>query len=288
MNLKNFLKSILLILIFGSCANHSGEKIKWQTLFNGEDLTGWDTYLGPRFDTTQKKWDTIPVGLNMDPVKVFSVTEMEGEKVLRISGEEYGGLSTTGEFGNYHLQLQFKWGQLQWEPRKSGKKDSGLMYHAVGPHGADGGFWMRSHEFQIQEGDCGDYWACAGAIFDVDAQMEQDSSYIYSEDGDLLTFSTESSIGRNCRKSPDAENPSGEWNTIDLYCFGDTSVHMINGVVNMVLFNSRQFEGDKEIPLRKGKIQIQSEGAEIFYRDIKICSIDKLPDDLLNVQQVTK
>ena len=44
------------------------------------------------------------------------------------------------------------------------------MYHAVGPQGADGGFWMRSHEFQIEEGDCGDYWACAGAVFDVNSK----------------------------------------------------------------------------------------------------------------------
>jgi hypothetical protein len=27
----------------------------------------------------------------------------------------------------------------------------------------------------------------------------------------------------------------GEWNTIDLYSVGGTSVHMINGVVNMIL-----------------------------------------------------
>ena len=192
------------------------------------------------------------------------------------------------EFENYHLQLQFMWGQLKWPPNKNGKRDGGLMYYAVGPQGADSGFWMRSHEFQIEEGDCGDYWACAGAIFDIRSKKENDSSYVYGKDGDLLTFSTTSANGRNCKKYPDAEKPSGEWNTIDLYCFGSTSVHVINGVVNMVLNNSRQFEDNKEIPLTRGKIQFESEGAEIFLRNIKLCSIDKIPDDILNEQQRAK
>jgi len=58
-------------------------------------------------------------------------------------------------------------------------------------------------------------------------------------------------------------------------------MHVVNGVVTMVLNNSRQLEGDKEILLTKGKIQFESEGAEIFYRNIKICSIDKIPDNIL-------
>ena len=90
-----------------------------------------------------------------------------------------------------------------------------------------------------------------------------------------------SPIGRHCIKYPDAEKPSGEWNTVDLYCFGSTSVHVMNGKVVMILNNSRQIVQDKEIPLTKGKIQIQSEGSEVYYSDIKICSIDKIPSDLL-------
>jgi hypothetical protein len=271
----------MLLLLLSSCINRS-ENSKWQSLFNGKDLTGWDTYLGTKYDTILNRWDSIPAGLNTDPLKVFDVADLGGEKVIRISGEQYGGISTTSEFENFHLQLQFKWGKLQWPPNKKGKKDSGLMYYAVGPQGADGGFWLRSHEFQIEEGDCGDYWACAGAIFDVSAKKENDSSYVYSKDGDLFTFSTVSPNGRNCQKFPDEEKPTGEWNTIDLYCYGGTSLHIVNGVVNMVLQNSRQLEGNKEIPLTKGKIQFESEGAEIFYRNINICSIDKLPDNIMN------
>ncbi len=278
MTKRNLIKSILFLLILSGCTSKTSH---WQSLFNGRDLAGWDTYLGPRYDTLTMQRDTIPVGLNIDPAKVFSVVTLSNENVIRISGENFGGISTVQEFENYHLQLQFKWGELKWAPRKKAKKDSGVMYDAVGPHGADGGNWMRSHEFQVEEGDCGDYWACAGAIADVRAKQNPDSTYTYDETGDLLTFSTKSPSGRRCIKFPDTEKPSGEWNTIDLYCFGGTSIHMMNGVVNMILHNSRQTDGDKEIPLTKGKIQIQSEGSEVFYKNIRISSIDKLPAEII-------
>jgi hypothetical protein len=53
---------------------------------------------------------------------------------------------------------------------------------------------------------------------------------------------------------------------------------VVNGVVTMILHNSRQLDEGKETPLIKGKIQIESEGSEVFYRNIRIKFIDKLPD----------
>jgi hypothetical protein len=67
-----------------------------------------------------------------------------------------------------------------------------------------------------------------------------------------------------------------------LYCFNGTSVHVINNKVMMVLFNSRQLESGKVIPLLKGKLQIQCEGAEVFYKDIKIKPIKEIPARLLH------
>jgi hypothetical protein len=216
--------------------------------------------------------------LNNDPNKVFSVVQVDGQSAIRISGENFGGVSTTKEFENYHLQLQFKWGELKHVPRDQQKRDSGLLYHAVGPHGADFNFWMRSQEMQIQEGDCGDYWGVAGGAFQVPV-IKEGENYIYSPKGEMLNFNETSEFGRRVIKSPDNENPYGEWNTVDLYCFGDTAVHVINGKVNMILYHSSQLEGDELKPLTKGKIQIQSEGAEIFYRNIKMKPIASLPKE---------
>ena len=265
-----------LVLIFTCQAQR-----KKQSLFNGKDLKGWDTFIAAGYDTVQKKRVGKPLGLNNDSIKVFSVVQEDGKPALRVSGERFGGISTQQEFKNYHLTVEFKWGKKRWPPRHDKKRDSGVLYHAVGPHGVDAGSWMRSQEYQVQEGDCGDYWGIDGAGFDIRAVRTDDGNYVYDSKAQFLTFSKASAQGRRCIKNPDAEKPTGEWNTIEIYCFGDTAVHVMNGKVNMVLYHSRQPENGKESALTKGKIQIQSEGAEVYYRNIQLQQIDRLPASLL-------
>ncbi len=55
-------------------------------LFNGKDLDGWYTWLRDSH--------------RADPKRVFAVTD-SGE--IRISGEEWGGLTTRNSYRNYHL-----------------------------------------------------------------------------------------------------------------------------------------------------------------------------------------
>lgn len=253
-------------------------KVAWEPLLNGKDLAGWDTYLGPQFpENGEDRAGMKPIGLNKDPRQTFSVVTEDGAPALRISGEQFGGISTQQEFENYHLQLQFKWGKMKWHPRKDAKMDSGVLYHANGEHGADWGFWMQSQEFQIQEGDCGDYWGVAGAVFDIAAVKNGDSDWTYAPDGEMQTFQDKTPTGRHCARSENREKPAGEWNTIDLFCVGDTAVHVVNGKVVMILHHSRYQGENGPEPLTKGKIQIQSEGAEVFYRNIRIRSIDRIP-----------
>lgn len=269
--------SVVLVLSFTTRHN----KDKWDVLFNGKDLTGWDSYLGPATDSAGKKLNNTPVGLNKDPFKIFSVVKDNGQNVIRISGEEWGGISSVKEYQNYHFQIMFKWGQLTWKQKRNKKKDSGLLYHAVGPHGVASNAWMRSQEFQIEEGNCGDYWGVAGAMEDIPAIKNAKGDYVYNPSGNMITFSQDSEAGRHCLKTSDAENSTGQWNTLDLYCYGDTSVHTMNGKVMMVLYHSSQKDNGKAMPLTKGKLQIQSEGAEVFYKQIRIQNITALPENLL-------
>lgn len=255
---------------------------RWKSLFNGKDFTGWDKYLGPRYDKGLEKFDSQPIGLNNDPDNVFSVVKMDGKGVMRFTGQHFGGISTTEEFENYHLQLQFKWGELKWAPRDKDKRDSGLLYHAVGPQGQGWFFWMRSHELQIQEGDCGDFWGVAGSTVTAPAKKLKENEYVFDPAGERLTFGGGSNkASSRLIKARDGEKPNGEWNTVDLYCYGDTSVHVVNGRVTMILYELRQADGDVFKPLTKGKIQLQTEGAEIYYRNIRIQPIDGIPEELL-------
>jgi hypothetical protein len=257
----------------------------WVPLFNGKDLSGWDTWLGR--PTGQKE----PVGLNKDPNKIYTVVEEDGKPAIRISGEIFGALTTKKEFENYHLKLDFKWGEKRWPPREKAVRDSGLLYHCVGEHGAGGSYWKRSQECQIQEKDCGDYWSVANAIVDVEAErIERNllSPIRYKKGGTKYTVprllkDSEGKTRTDPRiiKDPDNEHKTGEWNTIELLTVGGTSVHVVNGKVNMVLTNSRHLVDGKEVPLTKGQIQLQSEGAEVFFRNIAIRPITEIAEKYL-------
>lgn len=249
----------------------------WIPLFNGKDLTGWNTYIGPDMNDSGKFITGEPIGLNKDSRKVFTVVNVNGENLIRISGENWGAISTVQEYENYHLQLQFKWGELKWGQKKNKHRDSGLLYHSVGKYGADYGAWMRSQEVQIEETNTGDYWGVAGGMADIPVVKKSETEYDYDPRGTFITFREGGEQGRRCFKSLDAEKPTGEWNTIDLYCSVDTSVFVINGKVVMILYQQKQLENGQALPLTKGKIQIQSEGAEVFYRGIKIQMIKELP-----------
>lgn len=252
-------------------------------LFNGKDLSGWYTYQRRPEPTSRvaglKKENgnyVEPIGLNKDPLGVFSITELDGGKVIRISGETFGILVTDESYENYHLTLQFKWGEERYPPRQDSKRDSGILYHSFGKEAARGGVWMSSVECQIQEGDTGDLWCVQATTAQVNVETDDNGKFKYNASGPLQEFDWRDS--RYCQRSSDYEKPNGEWNTVDIYAFGDESIHVVNGKKNMHLKDIKFVEDDKSEPLTKGKIQLQSEGAEIFYRNIRIRPIHKMPD----------
>jgi len=78
------------------------------------------------------------------------------------------------------------------------------------------------------------------------------------------------------------EKPLGDWNSVDLYCFGQTAIHVVNGKVVMVNTDCSKFENNQYIPLTKGRIQLQSEGGEFYIRKIELESIKEIPSALLH------
>jgi hypothetical protein len=275
------LGTLLLTLFFSPLFAHlptNGDD--WTPLFNGKNLDGWDTWLGKPLGGKEV------VGLNNDPKGVYSVVMVDGKPAIRITGEIFGALTSKKEFENYHLRLEFKWGEKKWPPREKSVRDSGLLYHCVGEHGAASTFWMRSQECQIQEKDCGDYWSVAGGIVDVEAELVG-SAIHYKKGGTKITVprTFKNASGKTVTESRIIKSVTnekeGDWNSIELLTVGQTSVHVVNGKVVMVLTGSRQVVKGKEEPLTRGKIQIQSEGAEVFYRNIEVRSIKQIPESYL-------
>ena len=140
---------------------------------------------------------------------------------------------------------------------------------------------MSSQEFQVQEGDCGDYWGVAGGSFDIPAIKNPGGDWVYDGKSGLVNFSEESPQGRHVIKSSDGEKPSGKWNVMEVICFGDSAIHVVNGAIVMRLYHSKLVKGEKQERLARGKIQLQSEGAEVFYRNIEITSITEVPKEFV-------
>ena len=60
-------------------------------------------------------------------------------------------------------------------------------------------------------------------------------------------------------------------------CFEDKAIYIVNGEVVMALSGSRYKDGNEFKPLTEGKIQLQSEGAEIYFRRVELQPIKKMP-----------
>jgi hypothetical protein len=267
------------LVAFGCAATSREPSDPWRPLFNGRDLAGWDTYIGP------KAAGEPPVGLNRDPDGVFTVVEVDGAPAIRVSGQTIGGISTTEELEGFHLRLEYRWGERTWPPRQGLDRDSGILYWAVGPHGAGSGGWLRSVECNVMEDDFGSFWGVAGAVADVEIG-EEELAYredpkvkypVFQRGGRRVTFGQGGFSG--ARPSPILAQPRDRWHQAEVIALGGTGIHVLNGQVTLVISNARQPLDGRLVALRRGRIQLQSEGAEVFYRKIEVRPMEAFPKE---------
>jgi hypothetical protein len=233
-------------------------------LFNGKDLAGWYTWL------REYKFE--------DPNKVFTVAN----GAIRISGQDWGGIATKDNYRDYHLTVEWKWGGKTWPPRQDRTRDSGILVHAVGEDGAYNKTWLESVESQIIEGGTGDFIMVGGKnkprmTCDVRQGGPGDEKEFYWHKGGKPMTRESGRFnwwGRdpdwedkiNFRGKQDVEKPVGAWNRQEVICDRDTITNIVNGRVVNYGYDSSHTQG---------KIQIQSEGAEILIRKVEITPIRK-------------
>jgi len=278
---------IVFLLLFFSCTGKKQHEQEWIPLLD-KDLSKWETYLSYEmkngYDGTapvDANGDTIrPIGYNNNYKNVFTIITEDNTPVLKISGELYGCLFTKESYKNYHLKLKMRWGNKKWEPRLNEPFDSGLLYHSQGECGSDyWRTWMMSHEFQLIENGCGDYWCIGDTRMDVKARQNS-GKFIFDKQKPVVSIGAGTVNGNYCSIDKANEKPNGEWNQIELICYEDKSLHIVNGEVVMALSNLSYKDGEDIKPLVEGQIQLQSEAAEVFFKDIEIKFIDQLPAKL--------
>jgi hypothetical protein len=240
-------------------------------LFDGTSLANFDSWLVDQHEA--------------DPDRVFSVIDqIDGAPAIRISGKVWGGLLTKQAYRDYRLVVEYRWGGATWGNRKARARDSGVLIHAQGRMGNTGkdfnGPWLRSIEFQIIEGGVGDILPVAG----YDEQGHQlrpavtarsrplrENEALFDPQGEPTTFSSgrinwwgrspswEDRLG--FRGAQDVESPGSEWTRLEAVVEKGNLTYYVNGQLVNAATDST---------FTSGRIMLQSEGAEIYFRRIDI------------------
>jgi len=264
------------------CESLTGAESKrneeWKPLFNGKNLDGW--FIVIRNARTNDPQHLVQI--NDGAIHMYKDAVAE-------SAQPTGYIATEKEYSNYHLRLQYKWGTKRFAPRAKGKRDAGILYHVVGKDGV----WPRSVECQIQEGDVGDIFTVntrITALADPKTtklvsnvttneagvvrtnQLMQPHFLALDKGGVPVVQGISGGIRRVIR------NPMNEqegWNTVEIIVRGDEATYIVNGKVNNRATKIEEMIDNQWVPLKKGKIALQLEFAEVYYRNIEL---KELPD----------
>jgi hypothetical protein len=175
-------------------------------------------------------------GKRADPKDTWSVVD----GTIRCTGKPNGCMVTKKEYADYVLRVKWKW------PAEGKGGNSGVLLHVQ-----DEKYWPTSIEAQMLTGRAGDILLTNPP----DAKLEGEKS---RQDPKL-----ERRFFRIETKEP-VEKKLGEWNEMEITCKGGAITLMVNGLkVN---------EG-KNGNLKSGRIALQSEGAEVYFKDIVIKSL---------------
>lgn len=252
-------------------------------LFDGRSLNGWTAWLGyadPSV-TYQASPPMKPIGVSRSTDGDFAVRSVDGAPALWVKGQTWGSLVHKADLRDYHLRLQFKWGSNTWAPRAMQPRNNGLLYHTHGAPGEVFGTWRPSAEFEIMTGSTGMIVAVGRNLrghTDVAFDPSIIAPHLRFRPGGREVDIVNGTPTWNVEAAIDAERPVGEWNTLDLYVVGDRAVHVVNGVPVAEVRDLATIDANgARRPLTHGKLQLQSEGAETWFRQITVEPIRTLP-----------
>ncbi len=204
---------------------------------------------------------------------------------LHVIGKGFGYIRTNKKYKDYHLVMEYKWGEHTWKPREDRARDCGLLVHGHGADGTLGDTWMSSVEAQLIEGGSGDILVLQGKNPDgslipssltCEVVKDRDGEDIWKKGGEAKAFPEKGKQNQRInwrdrdpdwddvkgyRGSKDIENPVGEWNRMEVVCKGGNMDVYINGE----LVNS----GTKAMPA-EGFICLQTESAECWLRRFEL------------------
>jgi hypothetical protein len=220
-----------------------------------------------------------------DPNQVFTVVDaVDGAPAIRVSGQDHGGIVTHQNYKDYRLVIEYRWGTATWGQRKARARNSGVLLHCQGEDGSYRpdftGPWLVSVEYEILEGRTGDVILVSGSkpgtgekILPTLKMRAKPGDFYWDPQAEPREFVAGKGhlhwYGRDrnwkdelgFRGPQDVENPVGQWNRAEIVAKGGDLVYFLNGKKILEATDSS---------LKHGRILLQSEGAEIFFRRIEL------------------
>jgi hypothetical protein len=237
----------------------------WKPLFNGKNLNGWTVHYASK------------TGADAPPAS--SIFEVKNGEIhaysTQVAGTEQPNayLLSDAEYKDYVISVEYKWGEKKFLPRLETVRDAGLLYHVYRQIPAN---WPACFEAQIQEGDTGDSWAVSSQVTSfVDPKTGR---YALPENGGVPVTVGKDGDFKRTRHNRVNEYPG--WNTVEVIVRGDHATHLVNGVVNMRVSDLKGWDAatNSWVKMDHGKIALQAESAELFYRNIRIRPLTKDDD----------
>lgn len=228
------------------------KKKEWVSLFNGENLDGWDVKISG-------------YELNDNFGETFRVED----GLLKVRYDQYD--SFDGRIGHIFYEVPFSYYRLQVEYRFTGEqveggpgwgfRNNGIMFHAQSAESMelDQNF-PTSIEMQLLGGD-GENERANGNIFTPGTQVVVD--------GELRTENLINAGGPTFH--------GDQWITAEVVVYGDSlAQHILNGEL-VIEYTDLQLEDGT--PLDRGHIALQAESHPTDFRSVRILNLEGCMDE---------
>lgn len=223
--------------------------------------------------------------LSTDKNQVYALGE---DGILRVSGEGFGYLRSDAEFSDFHMVIEYRWGEHTWSRRVDRARDAGVFTHIHGEEGAFYGAFPSGVETQLIEGGSGNLNVLGTK--EIKASIVSGMEVIDEKNGkwkpDLQAAPRKLEAApkvtlyagyrdenwtdvKGFRGADDVEEIFGEWNRLELICEGKNIEVLLNG--QLVNAGALELEG--------GKVGIQSEWADWHIRRWQVFKLGEFNEE---------
>lgn len=233
-------------------------QLKFTQLFNGKNYDGWDLQI--RSSDTSLISKTF--GVKQDSGWMHVMKDLPNEFELnKGTNPTHGLIKSKNKYSKYILRWEYMWGQKIMNNFNEWPWDAGLFFHINSP-----GLWNDGYEFQIH------YKNANNTNHTGDLMMTGKKGKWYSKNGRSVLPQD-----GGVESTPDSwnmlagaanvpfEGLNGKWNKCELVAMG--------GEYILFKLNGKVVNYATQLDASAGNFGLQSETAEIFYRNIEIAEV---------------